>query len=62
MESELKSLDRRLFCLLNRIKVKEERDKKEARAIQKAYDRLAENLGMELFDIVNPSSGFELLS
>ena len=36
MESELKSLNRRLFCLLNRITFKEEKDKKEAKAMVRA--------------------------
>ena len=62
MRNEIKALNRRLFSLLQRISFKEKRDIEEARALQRAYAKLADDMGMDLLDLINTSSKFELLS
>jgi len=62
MDNELKSLNLRLFYLLRKISFQNERDRMEAKALQEAYDRLADRMYLELFDLFEKPDSFELLS
>ncbi len=61
MEKELKRLNLRLFYLLRRISFKNEKDRAEAAALQMEYEKLADSMSVELFDLFD-SKRFELLS